>query len=196
MGALHMRTKLGLAALVIVAIVVGVAAAKPVALHVARHLAVHDGPWQTWAGTGSSHANIYTRAAVALAGLYALTPREAIYYTAFTDSAGRPLDGHCDYRIAGTAPPARWWSLTLYGADNYLVPNAAHRYSWSGRTLGVATGVAFEIAVSARDAGAHWLPAPARGHYSLTLRLYRPAPSVQARPAATVLPRITREHCA
>lgn len=108
MGASRMRAKLGLAGLVVMAIVVGVATAKPVALHVARSLALHDGPWETWAGTGSSRANPYTRAAVALAGLYALTPREAIYYTAFTDSAGRPLDGRCRYRITGTGPAAGW----------------------------------------------------------------------------------------
>lgn len=193
-----MRARLGFVALAAVAVVVGVASARPAALWAARSLAVHDGAWVTFAGTGSAHANPYTRAAVALAGLYALTPREAIYYTAFNDSAGRLLRGQCDYHIDGNTLPAGWWSVTLYGPDNYLVANPAGRYSWNGHDLGAGRdrrGGGFRILVSARRQAGDWLPAPEQGPYSLTLRLYRPDAVVRTQPAAVVLPSIERERC-
>src|SRR5262245_22551598 len=93
--------------------------------------AVSDGPWQTSLDTGSSAANMYQRARVAVHGLLALNRSETIYYTANTDSDGAPLTGACRYELTGRDPPARWWSITAYGADDYLIPNPAGRYSVS-----------------------------------------------------------------
>ena len=182
-------------AVVAVAIVAGALSAAPVARLVARHLAVADGPWITFIGTGRDSADPYTRAAVALAGLYAMSSREAVYYTAFRDGHDRPLRGRCSYRLEGTAPPARWWSITLYGADSYLVANAAHRYAWDATTLPADADGRYRITVSATPQPEHWLPAPAQGSFSLTLRLYGPADAVRRDPAHVALPGIQRVAC-
>lgn len=186
---------LGWAVLVAGALLAGMLAVKPVMERVLERLAVRAGPWRTIVATGSADANPYERAAVALAGLYALSREETLYYTAFTDSEGRPLDARCDYRLAGRPLPSRWWSLTLYGADHYLVANAANVFSRHASNLQFEADGSFVVPVSAQAQPGNWLPAPADGAFSITARLYTPAPAVFADLAAVPLPAITREAC-
>ena len=156
---------------------------------------VADGPWHTSLETGSAQSGPYLRASVALHGLLALNRSETIYYSTRSDGSGAPLDGACTYRIAGRDPPARWWSITAYGADDYLIPNPANRYSVSKTTIRRGADGRF-VATIAKDApAANGIPV-AGGPFNLTLRLYNPDPSVAADPAHAMLPTITREHCA
>src|SRR6202008_3721538 len=90
---------------------------------------VSNGAWQTNLATGSSAADPYLRTYIALTGVLALNKSETIYYEANRDSAGEPLDGKCSYRIDGKDPDARWWSITVYGKDHFLLPNPQKRYS-------------------------------------------------------------------
>ncbi|HUS23833.1 MAG TPA: hypothetical protein VM369_02715, partial [Candidatus Binatia bacterium] len=85
----------------------GALSARPAIEAIAGHGALHNGPWTTMAATGSAHANPSERAAVAVAGIYALSQDEAIYFTAFTDDSGAPLTGRCAYRVHGAPPAAR-----------------------------------------------------------------------------------------
>lgn len=185
----------GWAGLVVGALLAGVLAAKPVTVFVMERLVVSAGPWQTTATTGSSEANLYERAAIAVAGLYALSPQETVYYTAFTDSAGRALEGRCDYRLSGRPLPSRWWSLTLYGADHYLVANEAGVYSRHAGNLALEADGSFVVPVSARAQAGNWLPAPANGAFSITARLYNPEAAVLKDLGATALPAIERGAC-
>src|SRR5260221_8008708 len=90
---------------------------------------VGDGPGRTSRYTGSSEGGPYLRARIAVHGLLALSREETIYYTAERDSEGKTLDGSCAYHIEGRDPPARWWSITAYGADDFLIPDTGDRYS-------------------------------------------------------------------
>jgi hypothetical protein len=159
---------------------------------------VANGPWRTSLVTGSVDADAHTRARVAVGGLLALAPSETIYFNADVDDAGRPLDRRCDYRVSGTELPARWWSLTAYGADHFLIPNDAGRYSFSQTTLGREPGGRWAIAVSGESQAGNWLPSGRPqdgGPFALTLRLYNPAPEVHERAATVALPRIERLGC-
>jgi hypothetical protein len=189
------RAMLGWIALVVAAIAAGALATRPVMLHMIDRTALRNGPWRTSVTTGSADAGLYERAAVAIAGLYALAPEETIYYTAFTDSAGAALDGRCDYVVAGKPVPARWWSLTMYGADSYLVRNFANLYSRHAGNLDFAADGAYRVEVSANERGQNWLPAPVEGAFSITLRLYNPAPVVYRNLSGIELPTIVRESC-
>ena len=84
--------------------------------------AVSNGPWTTSLYTGSSEGGPYLRARVAVHGLLALSREETVYYTALRDSDGAMLNGNCTYRLEGRDPPTRWWSITAYGADDFLIP--------------------------------------------------------------------------
>jgi hypothetical protein len=87
--------------------------------------AIEEGGWLLPASNIGDYGTDYEfRAQIAVLGLGANTPDEAIYPTALTDSSGALLNGANDYRITfppGEAPPARYfWSLTVYDSNGYL----------------------------------------------------------------------------
>jgi hypothetical protein len=140
------------------------------------------GGWATPpANIGDYGTDYTTRAAIALAGLGANTPIEAVYPTAYVDDSGQTLDGAQRYRLTfgpGRLPPARaFWSLTMYDADGYLVSNAANRYAIGSshpplkRRADGSVVVAIQSTPPA-EADVNWLPSPAAGAFRLNLRLY------------------------
>jgi hypothetical protein len=158
---------------------------------------VVDGPWKTSLVAGSPQSDPYTRARVALHGLLALNRNETIYYTATEDSDGAKLDGKCRYELQGRDPNARWWSVTAYGDDDYLIPNPGNLYSVSATSVERQKNGSFAIAVGgaqAPSAGTNWIPA-GTGAFSLTLRLYNPGPDVALDPADAVLPALKKVSC-
>ncbi len=143
---------------------------------------------------GSAASGPYLRASVAVHGLLALNRSETIYDTASTDSAGDRLDGGCTYRLVGRDPAARWWSITAYGPDDYLIPNAANRYSVSKTSIVRDVDGAFIAMVAKGQSGPNWIPVR-NGAFSLSLRLYNPAAAVSADPAKAALPAIAKAAC-
>lgn len=156
--------------------------------------AIKNGPWTTSLATGGIDADGYTRAFVALTGLLALNKDEAIYYGASSDSNGADLDADCAYRIEGSDPDARWWSITLYADDNYLIPNPANRYSVSQSNVVRAADGTFVIRLSSTEEPNNWIATSPDG-FQITLRLYNPGASVKNDPASAVLPSIVKEAC-
>lgn len=134
------------------------------------------------------------RAAVALAGLAALPPAEAMYLNPVGDDpkGGRMFTGPGPWRMrfpAGQLPPVNaFWSLTMYEATPegqlFLVQNAARRYAIGDRTPGLAKNAdgSLDIWISRTDPGearrANWLPAPAQGPFTMTFRAYLPKPDL------------------
>jgi hypothetical protein len=156
------------------------------------------GPWRVSLLAGSADADLYTRARVALGGLLALNRDETMYYLAHTDSAGQPLRSRCRYRVTGTPPGARWWSITAYSDDFFLFDHPERRYSVNGATVRLDTQGRFSFVsgptapAPTRAEGPVWLPTPGdRGLY-LTLRLYNPSPQLQAAPTSLAPPVIER----
>lgn len=153
-----------------------------------------DGPWHTSLAIGSAAADPYTRGRVALHGLFALNRSETVYYDATADDAGGRLSADCTYRIEGRDPDTRWWSITAYGIDDYLIANAAKRYSISKNSVTHSANGSFAATVSRAPAAGNWIPANG-GRFSLTLRLYNPGGAVVADPAHAQLPRIVKVSC-
>jgi hypothetical protein len=189
-----MRIFLKIVAVLVIGTLLGLAATWATVFHGGWGGDVTDGPWKTSLTTGSNEGSMYQRASVAVHGLLALNRNETIYYTASTDSAGAALSGACRYVVTGRDPNARWWSITAYGADDYLIPNPAGRYSVSINGVIRGDGGIFGIAVTKNGSGANWIP-PGDGPFSLTLRLYNPDPKVVADPAHAALPTIEKEGC-
>jgi len=122
------------------------------------------------------------RARIALIGLGANTPAEAIYPAGITDSSGALLDGSNVYRITfepGEEPPAKYfWSLTVYDSSGYLAPNAIDRYSIGPSHPPLARKPDGSIVVVLAsdepvEDDVNWLPTPDAG-FRLNLRLYGP----------------------
>lgn len=153
------------------------------------------GPWNTNLANGSKDADMYTRARVARYGLLALDKKETIYYTAGTDDAGDKLSGSCTYVVEGKDLAARWWSVTAYGPDSYLIPNDAGIYSFAKTTVKREADGHYIVRVSPDRQEGNWVPVKAGESFDLTARFYNPEASVYAAPAAAELPHITKESC-
>ena len=154
---------------------------------------------QGWTGSavaGTVDADPWTRARVALSGLLALDRSQAIYFVRTVDDAGRPLDQACRYRVSGGALPGRWWSVTVYAADNYLPRNDDGALSVDAtRVHPNATGHWQALAASHRPPAGAWVSTRNAGHFDLTLRLYNPTPGAQADVSTITLPGVARIDC-
>ena len=155
---------------------------------------VTDGAWHTSLLAGSAESGPYLRAVIALHGLLALNRSETIYYSATHDDARNALDGACVYRITGRDPPARWWSITAYGADDFLITNPAGRYSVSQNSIRRRADGSF-VVLARKNADAANQIALGAGAFTLTLRLYNPSAAVAADPAHVALPDIEKVSC-
>jgi hypothetical protein len=178
----------------VLAIALGLGSAYLSVISLSGAHTIQNGPWTTSLETGGANAGMYTRAYVALTGLLALNKDETIYFGATHDSSGAPLDGACAYRIEGRDPDARWWSVTLYASDHYLIPNPANRYSVSKSNVVRAPDGTFVIRLSSTQEASNWIATSPDG-FQITLRLYNPGESVMADPAAAPLPSIVKEAC-
>ncbi len=184
--------------MLLVAAALGIGSAVWVAEQGINGSVVSIGPWQTQLASGSERADPYTRAAVSLNGLFALTPDESLYFTASTDSDGKPLMVDCTYKLMGRDLPARWWSITAYGPDNYLIPNSQERYSVARSSLLREADGSFIISVSPDASSGNWIPTgmPADSKtFILMIRLYNPEKALIKNPQNAELPAITLESC-
>lgn len=152
------------------------------------------GPWTTGTDLGSAKQSAKTRAVVALNGLLALPAREARYYNAAVDDAGRTLDGRCTYRVTGGMLPARWWSLTLYDDAGYLTGKGP--YSVASAAIPAEIQGRWTVIVSPGAQAGQWLPTAGLDRFQLTLRTYLPDNAGKTSPARDQLPSIRQEKCA
>jgi len=140
--------------------------------------------WQMNVSCMGVYGNDYLkRAVVALVGLGANQPQDAIYPLNVADADGRPVRGEYAYVLhfdAGRLPPVdAFWSLTLYDAEGFQVANPLQRFAIGDRDpLRPNADGSLALFIQSHDPGgertANWLPSPPQGAISLTLRLYAP----------------------
>jgi hypothetical protein len=157
-------------------------AALKVSLAVASARA-HDGWFVPPADTGDYGTDYAFRAVVALNGIAANRPAEAMYIIGVTDSTHALLNGADDYVIhfpARELPPARYfWSLTMYNQSFFLVANPINRYELASHTAGLKRDPNGSLDIYLQHAPprgheSNWLPTPASGQFEVTLRIYGP----------------------
>ncbi|WP_206056805.1 DUF1254 domain-containing protein [Nocardioides sp. GY 10113] len=156
------------------------AAAVPVSAPVVDGWAVRR------AGIGVYGTDYLYRAVIAMVGLGANLPEDAIYPLLLADENGEPPVGERNYLLhfdADAHPPVdAFWSLTMYDGDGFPVPNAMDRYALGDRDPLVHNpDGSLDLYISRTDPGperrANWLPAP-EGPLGLTFRLYGPRPEI------------------
>ena len=157
---------------------------------------VSSGPWETGKSFGTVDASTLTRAKVALSGLLALPAKEAMYFTATRDSNGRALDGRCTYDVRGGTLDGRWWSVTLYEGEGWLVKNAAKRWSIPASAVATDAQGRWSFTVSPDTQSGSWLPTGSVEAFDLTLRLYHPSADIIKSPETAQMPAIDRKGCA
>ncbi|MGZ9030117.1 MAG: DUF1254 domain-containing protein [Burkholderiaceae bacterium] len=122
------------------------------------------------------------RAVVALVGLGANLPADAVYPSAFVDGDGKPLSGANRYVVhfdKGATPPVNaFWSVTMYDAQSFFVDNKLNRYAISSwmplrRNADGSLDIYIQNESPGKDKEANWLPAP-KGDFNVTMRMYWP----------------------
>jgi len=138
--------------------------------------------WQMNVDGMGVYGNSYRRrAVVAMLGLGANPPEDAVYPTLLADSDGAPITGDHTYRIhveAADLPPVdAFWSVTAYDGNGFTVPNELDRYALGDRApLVYAADGSLDLTLGVRPVDGppeNWLPIP-EGPVIITMRLYLP----------------------
>ena len=144
--------------------------------------------WQMNTDTMGVYGNFYLkRAIVAMVGLGANQPEDAVYPLCVADAEGQPLTGENDYVLhfaKNELPPVgAFWSVTMYDAEGFQVANPLHRFAIGDRdALKYNADGSLDLYIQSRSPGvekeSNWLPSPATGVLGVTMRLYAPKPQV------------------
>jgi len=144
--------------------------------------------WSTVRNGAMFGTDYYTRTAVARSNIFVNKPNEATYFYQDLDDAGTRLNGSKRYTVTfaeGEPPVKGFWSLTLYDAQHFFVPNQIKRFSLGtkNKDLKLNADGSLTLYIQAdepTDANqrANWLPSPKGKDFSLYIRTYWPDTSV------------------
>ncbi len=155
----------------------------------------YDG-WYGSSVTGSADADPWLRARVAVSGLLALNKSQAIYFTRKTDHNGDPLRDDCSYRVTGGPLPGRWWSVTVYAADNFLPLNDDDALAFDSTEVQADSAGKWSATLApTRPDGQAWASTRNAGQFDITLRIYQPLAAAQADFRTIPMPQVTRLGC-
>jgi len=139
--------------------------------------------WMYDTEAGIYGTDYLNRAFVTAIGLGANRIQDAVYPTSLKDAEGKAYDGASKYVVhfpKGQLPPVRgFWSITMYDANYFFVPNPINRYSISARqNLKANPDGSIDLYIQNQSPGAdkesNWLPAP-KDKFILMLRMYWPS---------------------
>lgn len=144
-------------------------------------LAAH---WSTVRNGAQFGTDYFTRTAVAKSNIYVNKPNEATYFYQDLDANGGRLNGSRRYTVtfpSGEPPVRGFWSLTLYDAQHFFVPNAANRFSLGTKNKDLVHNADGGITLYVQSEPPadpalrpNWLPSPADAAFSLYVRTYWP----------------------
>jgi hypothetical protein len=152
------------------------------------------GPWLATPKAGTPEADPYARAVTARLGTLPLALADGLALVAEADADGAALDGRCTYRVAGSVPPARFWTLTAARADFAPAVAEGQRQVFTSYEIVRQAEVGTDVLVAPAARAGNWLPSGGAADLRLILRLYD-TPVATTISAATVLPTITRVSC-
>jgi hypothetical protein len=142
--------------------------------------------WQMNTDTMGVYGTYYLkRAVIAMIGLGANLPEDAIYPITLVDGEGKALNGANRYVLrfkkADLPPVDAFWSVTLYDNEGFPFANAIKRQAIGDRdALKYNEDRSLDLYIQhespGKDKESNWLPAP-EGAFNLTMRLYAPKTS-------------------
>ncbi len=140
------------------------------------------------------------RTAVAMIGLGANLPEDAMYPSALLDSSGASLHGRHSYRMhfsAGQWPPVKaFWSVTAYGLDDFLIDHPSHRHALGSlHPLVANSDGSLDLWIQAQapegPRQANWIAVNEGAPFLLSARLYWP--QAEALNGAWHMPAVERQ---
>ncbi|MFK3665818.1 DUF1254 domain-containing protein [Ochrobactrum teleogrylli] len=144
--------------------------------------------WTSTSNNAAFGADYFTRTAVAKSNILVNAPAETKYLYQDLDTTGQRLNGGNRYTVTfgkdETPPVDGFWSLTLYDAQHFFVPNKLKRYSLGTKNKNLKFNpdgsLTFYIQAESpgSDKEANWLPAQKAADFTLYLRAYWPKTSI------------------
>ena len=154
------------------------------------------GSWVAFPDHGTPQADPYSRARFSRETDLALGRAEGLVFTARRDAGGEALSRQCSYRMEGSLPPTRFWTLSARDADNAVIAIEGGRAAaLHSQALLRRPDNSVVTAISRHPAPGNWLALDGSGAFSLVLTLYDTAIASSSRIAEVELPRIVREGC-
>ncbi|REH00480.1 DUF1214 domain-containing protein [Flavobacterium aquicola] len=135
------------------------------------------GNWQTIGKDKDvNNADLLSIAQISVYATYPLTKKEVIYLNTSTDSDGNVIDPKSDYVISGKKFDARYWSITAYDQDGFLIKNPVEKYSYNFEDVKYEKdSTSYKINLSAVKKDSNWLPTAGAQKIGLVIRLYQPS---------------------
>lgn len=152
--------------------------------------------WVAHPRKGTPDADPYERARMTRAAELPLGRAEGLAFTAMRDSSGEPLLRECTYRLEGSVPVARFWTLHIATPDG-ATPRArdVRPAGLHGLQILRRTDNSFDIVVGPRAAPGNWLRTEGAGPMSLALTFYDIPVSAGLDGSDVELPRVYRVRC-
>ena len=144
--------------------------------------------WRMDTDTMGVYGNYYLkRAIVAMVGLGANQPQDAIYPVNIADAEAKPMDGANKYVLhfkqEELPPVGAFWSVTMYDTEGFQVANKLDRFAIGDRdelkyNANGSLDIYMQHESPGKDKESNWLPSPAHGVLGVTMRLYAPKAQV------------------
>jgi len=157
--------------------------------------------WTILPSPGDPDRSIYTRAAVAAAGTFASKKPEQAYYQTEIDIEDQPLNGNCLYKLSGDDIESRWWSITAYANDGFLIENTEKLYSYNSETINYNANGGFEIYFLGDNdfisdvSNENWLRVNQDENFNVSLRIYYPGEEFFSNLRRVNLPIVEKVKC-
>ena len=111
------------------------------------------------------------------------------------------MDRSC-YVLSGTEIQSasiipRWWSLTVYNDDGYLVESTEKQYSYNSENIIYNSNGEFEVYLGHRPNKniSNWLKTPSEDLFSVVLRVYQPGEEFFSNLSRVDLPIVKKVNC-
>lgn len=151
------------------------------------------GQWHAMPAAGTADADPYVKASAARKAYLPIGVAEGLPFYASTDSDGRDLRRGCRYRLSGTTPIARLWTLHAALPDHTpLAPRAGLHAALHSRNVIFDPQGHVTITVSPDASPGNWLPVEGNGPFVLVMSLYDTPASSASGLANLAMPKITR----
>ena len=117
------------------------------------------------------------------------------------DIEDQPLNGNCLYKLSGEDIDSRWWSITAYANDGFLIENTEKLYSYNSETVNFNANGGFEIYFLGNNdfitdvSSENWLRVNQDEDFNISLRIYYPGEEFFSNLKRVNLPIVEKVKC-
>ncbi|MGL4323270.1 MAG: DUF1214 domain-containing protein [Beijerinckiaceae bacterium] len=157
---------------------------------------VEIGEWRTHPRVGYYNIDPYARAAIIRRGEMPLGIGEGIQFISSRDVSGLPLNSQCNYRVSGTLPIARAWTLAVQKIDGNLFKSLNESNYLTSRSIVNSKNEIVTIFASVDVQSGNWLSLPPDSAFNLVFRFYDVSANINSSATQRAdLPRVERISC-